>query len=304
MTKANRQKATAPARLAAAATTTGLRDRLQRLVTHPMFERFIIGIIVLNAITLGLETSKTVMASYGDLLHAIDHVLLAIFVIELLARMYAFRGAFWRDPWSLFDTAVVAIALVPASGEWSILRALRIVRALRLITAVPSIRRVVGSLMAAIPSMGSIVVLLLLINYVFAVMATKLFGADFADKFGTLGASFFTFFQIMTLEGWSGEVVRPVMEKHPWAWAFFVPYIILATFMVLNLFIGIIVDAIQNQNIIDKIESTPQTPGEKAMLAELQALRGELDGLRRDLQAAPRQGVPAAPTHNKQGKRR
>jgi voltage-gated sodium channel len=306
MTKNNRPPTAAAAKLAAASVpSSDLRGRLQRLLTNPLFERFIIGIIVLNALTLGLETSKTIMASYGDALHFIDHVLLGIFVIELLARMYAFRGAFWRDPWSLFDTAVVAIALVPASGEWSILRALRIVRALRLITAVPSIRRVVGSLMAAIPSMGSIVVLLLLINYVFAVMATKLFGADFADKFGTLGASFFTFFQIMTLEGWSGEVVRPVMEKHPWAWAFFVPYIILATFMVLNLFIGIIVDAIQNQNIIDKIEATPQTPGEKAMLAELQALRGEVEGMRRELQAGPRTGGSNSSSQShKSGKRR
>lgn len=275
------------------------RARIATLVTDPRFERLIIGIIVLNAVTLGLETSKTMMANYGPILHLIDQILLAVFVIELIARMYAFRGAFWRDPWSLFDTAVVAIALVPASGDWSILRALRIVRALRLITAVPSIRRVVASLLAAIPSMGSIVALLLLINYVFAVMATKLFGADFADKFGTLGASFFTFFQIMTLEGWSGEIVRPVMEKHPWAWVFFVPYIILATFMVLNLFIGIIVDAIQNQNIIDKIEATPQTPGEKAMLAELQLLRGEVEGMRRDLGQARSGG-----NSQHQGKRR
>ena len=209
------------------------------------------------------------MASHGAWLVAIDRMLLAIFVVELTARMVVFGSAFWRDPWSIFDFLVVAIALLPASGDLAVLRALRILRALRLITAIPSIRRVVASLLSAIPSMGSIIALLLLINYVFAVMATKLFGADFEEKFGTLGASFFTFFQIMTLEGWSGEIVRPVMAKYPWAWIFFVPYIVLATFMVLNLFIGIIVDAIQHQAATD-LAPSPEDAIKQTLVVELQ----------------------------------
>jgi voltage-gated sodium channel len=290
---------------ASAPAAPSLRARVARFLDHPWFERFIISIIVLNAITLGLETSKSLMASHGDLLHFIDHILLAIFVAELVARIFVHRLAFFRDPWSLFDAAVVGIALMPASGEWSILRALRIVRALRLITAIPSIRRVVASLLSAIPSMGSIVALLLLINYVFSVMATKLFGADFADKFGTLGASFFTFFQIMTLEGWSGEIVRPVMEKYPWAWIFFVPYIILATFMVLNLFIGIIVDAMQNQNAEEKAAAMPKTAGELAILAELKVMRDEIEGLRKIAQNGKPQGDQQGNgSGSKSGKRR
>lgn len=248
---------------------------LGTVIRHPRFERFIIAAIILNAITLGLETSKTLMASHGAWLVAIDRMLLAIFVVELTARMVVFRSAFWRDPWSIFDFFVVAIALLPASGDLAVLRALRILRALRLITAIPSIRRVVASLLSAIPSMGSIIALLLLINYVFAVMATKLFDADFEEKFGTLGASFFTFFQIMTLEGWSGEIVRPVMAKYPWAWIFFVPYIVLATFMVLNLFIGIIVDAIQHQAATD-LAPSPEDAIKQTLVVELQQLRAEL----------------------------
>lgn len=245
------------------------------LLRDPRFERFIITVIALNAVTLGLETSRTVTAHYGSLLAAIDTAFLAIFVVELVARMIVYRSAFWRDPWSVFDAVVVAIALVPASGDLAILRALRVLRALRLITAVPSIRRVVASLLSAIPSMGSIIALLLLINYVFSVMATKLFGADFEEQFGTLGASFFTFFQIMTLEGWSGEIVRPVMAKYPWAWMFFVPYIILATFMVLNLFIGIIVDAIQHQGASEQ-GVDPNDAESAAILTELKQMRVEL----------------------------
>jgi voltage-gated sodium channel len=252
---------------------------LTRLVKHPWFERFIIAVIVLNAITLGLETSKTLMASYGAVLEALDHIMLAIFVAELLARMVVYRGAFWRDPWSWFDVAVVGIALLPATGELSVLRALRILRALRLISTVPSIRRVVSSLLLAIPSMGSIILLLLILNYVFAVMATKIFGADFQEHFGTIGASFFTFFQIMTLEGWSGEVVRPVMEKYPWAWVLFVPYIVLATFMVLNLFIGIVVDAMQQQQIAELKSGEVQDRDLRLVMDEIRALRQEIGHL-------------------------
>ena len=215
-------------------TAQDLVARLRRVLEDRRFEHFIMAAIVLNAITLGFETSSTVMARAGATLHAIDNVLLTIFILELAAKMIVHGRQFWRDPWSVFDLSVISITMLPATGNLSILRALRIMRALRLISAIPSLRRVVASLLSAIPSMGSIILLLLLINYVFSVMSTKLFGAEFEKYFGTLGDSFFTFFQIMTLEGWANEVVRPVMEKHPWAWLLFVPYIILTSFMVLT----------------------------------------------------------------------
>ncbi len=159
---------------------------LARIVTHPWFERIIIGVIVLNAVTLGLDTSPSVVAAIGPLLSFLDTAMVTIFVCEIVARMIVFKSAFWRDPWSLFDFAVVAVTLMPATGNLSVLRALRILRALRLVSAVPSVRRVVSSLLAAIPGMGAIVLLLLLINYVFAVLTTKLYGADFPELFGTI----------------------------------------------------------------------------------------------------------------------
>ena len=252
-------------------------NRLQAILENPRFERFIIGAIVINGITLGLETSSTVMMRAGTALHVLDHLLLAIFVTEIVSKMVVYRRAFWRDPWSVFDLAVISITMLPATDNLSILRALRILRAMRLISAIPSLRRVVASLLSAVPSMGSIIMLLLLINYIFSVMSTKLFGADFEKYFGTLGESFFTFFQIMTLEGWANEVVRPVMEKHPWAWLMFVPYIVLTSFMVLNLFIGIVVDAMQQQNLKTReavIEVTESEYGR--LMSEIGALRAEL----------------------------
>ena len=224
----------------------GLRTAVRDWVESPRIQNCIMALIVINAIVLGLETVPSVMQDYGVILLATDSVILGVFVVEILLRLFAHRLAFFRDPWSLFDFAVVGIALIPASGPLAVLRALRILRVLRLLTLVPSMRRVVGALMASIPGMGSIGLVLLLIYYVFAVIATKLFGANFPQWFGTIGESLYSLFQIMTLESWSMGIVRPVMEVHPNAWLFFVIFILIATFTMLNLFIAIIVNAMHS----------------------------------------------------------
>ncbi len=223
------------------------RMRLRAVVDHPAWERTILTIIVLNAVTLGLETSDTVMARVGPLLLALDKIFLSIFVVEIAARLIGHGARFWRDPWSVFDFSVVAVALVPATESLSGLRALRILRVLRLISAVPSMRRVVSGLFRAIPGMTAVVMLLALIFYVFSVMATMLYGDTFPEYFGTIGESAYSLFQIMTLESWSQGIVRPVLEVHPLAWLFFIPFILMTSFAVLNLFIGIIVDSMQEQ---------------------------------------------------------
>lgn len=201
-------------------------------VEQPRIQNTIMALIVINAIILGLETAPAIMASYGNILVAIDHAILAVFVVEILLRIYAHRFAFFRDPWSIFDFAVVGIALVPASGPFAVLRALRVLRVLRILTIVPSMRRVVGALLNSIPGLGSIALVLLLLYYVFAVIATKLFGENFPQWFGSIGESLFSLFQIMTLESWSMGIVRPVMDVYPYAWSFFVPFIIITSFSV------------------------------------------------------------------------
>jgi voltage-gated sodium channel len=271
---------------------------LRSILGNPRTEWFITGVIVLNAITLGLETSKSAMDAFGPVLLAIDAIVLIIFVIELSARIFVHRLAFFKDPWSLFDFFVVAIALIPTTGSLSVLRALRILRVLRLITVVPSLRRVVGGLIAALPGMGSIVALLALIYYVFAVMATKLFAASFPEWFGNIGASAYSLFQIMTLESWSMGIVRPVMEKYPYAWAFFVPFIIVTTFAVLNLFIGVVVSGMQSEH--EKVVSE-EREAERDMLhqeaepiiEEMKRLRAEIGELKQHLLARSGNAQPA-----------
>jgi voltage-gated sodium channel len=245
-------------------------------------------LIIVNAIVLGLETSESIMASFGPVLEAIDAALLTIFILELAARIFVHRWGFFRDPWSLFDFAVVGIALVPATNDFSLLRALRILRALRLITAIPTLKRVSAGLLASLPGMGSILFLIGLLYYVFGVFATALFGPAHPTLFGSLPTTLWTLFTVMTLEGWVNDVAIPVMQTHPHAWVFFISFIVITTFMVLNLFIGVVVNAMQEEAV--KAEETEREiiHGEAAsILAEIKQLRAEVTALRAE--AAARQ---------------
>ncbi len=263
--------------------------RLQDLLEDKRFQHTILALIIVNAIILGLETSPALMLVAGDALQWLDRLLLLVFVLEIAARIFVYRLAFFRDPWSLFDFVVVGIALMPATGQFGVLRALRVLRVLRILTIVPSMRRVVGALLGAIPGLSSIALVLLLIYYVFAVIATNLFGQTHVEFFGSLGASFYTLFQIMTLESWSMGVARPVMETYPLAWMFFVPFILIATFTMLNLFIAIIVNAMQSFSESEARETRDtlrdaQQHIEADMHAEIQQLRRDIAELKEMLQ--------------------
>lgn len=258
-------------------------NALQRFIESNAFQNFVITVIVINAITLGLETSSTVVASAGGLLYVLDRAALTVFVVELALKLIVYRHNFFRSGWNNFDFAVVAVTLLPTGEGVSVLRALRILRALRLVSVVPSMRKVVNALLKAIPGMTSVLTLLLLVFYVGAVMSTKLFASSFPEWFGSIGASFYTLFQVMTLESWSMGIVRPVMEVYPLAWIFFVVFILLTTFAVLNLFIAIIVDAM---NTTDHAEGEHTRAVVKAdhdeMMAQMRALREEVAALRKE----------------------
>jgi len=257
---------------------------LKSFLENPKTELAITVLVIVNAIILGLDTSPAARALLGPALSYADSVILGVFVVEIVARIVVHRWRFFLDPWSLFDFCVVGIALVPSTGNLSVLRAFRVLRVLRIVSVIPALRRVVGGLVAALPGMGSIILLMGLIFYVFSVMATRLYGDAFPQWFGSIGESAYSLFQIMTLESWSMGIVRPVMEKFPNAWAFFVPFILSTTFTVLNLFIGIIVAAMQEEH--DKLaEAEREAIHEETgnLVAEVQAMRRELVELRADL---------------------
>ncbi len=253
--------------------TATWRQSLGEWVEGRRVTRFIIVLIVVNAIILGLETSPAVMEVAGTLLILANQTILGVFVVEIALKLVAFGPRFFRSGWNVFDFFIVGIALVPAAGPFEILRALRILRVLRLLSQVPKLRAIIESLLRALPGMGWTALLLVLVFYIFAVMGTMLFAEDFPEYWGNLGLSLFSLFQIMTLESWSSGVARPMMEAYPLIWVYFVPFILISSFMVLNLFIAIIVTATQS------IHHDEEAEQHQALLDELRRISERLDRL-------------------------
>ena len=252
---------------------------------------FITILILINAVTLGLETDAEILSNFGATLHWIDRIILVIFSVELALKFYVYRLNFFRSGWNIFDLVIVGIAWLPTSGALTVLRTLRILRVLRLISVVPQMRRVVSAIGYSIPGMVSVVGVLGLIFYVAAVLATKLFGVhpdpNMQEWFGTISASAYTLFQIMTLESWSMGVVRPTMTLFPWAWSFFLPFIIITSFAVLNFFIGIIVDSMQTAQKLEA-EALGQDDDAPMTQRDLQKLHAKLDEISNELAAVKR----------------
>jgi voltage-gated sodium channel len=258
--------------------------KLGEFVEGQIFQNAIMILIVLNAVTLGLETNSNIMDQFGKELHLFDNTVLAIFGVEIAIKLMNRRLDFFKHGWNIFDFVIVGIALVPSSGPLEIMRTLRILRAMRLLSMVPSMRKVIQALFLAIPGIFSVGSIIMLIFYVSSVLTTNFFGAEFDEWFGSIGRSMYSLFQIMTLESWSMGIVRPVMEVYPWAWLFFVVFILITSFAVLNLFIGIIVDAMQQQSIAEQaaiLEETGATQIEtNETHRELHALRQEVRELK------------------------
>ncbi|ASU85913.1 ion transporter [Nocardiopsis gilva YIM 90087] len=257
-------------------------DRIRVIVDARWFQTIIIGLILANAFLLGLETSPWFLAEHGEVIHALDAAVLWVFVVELSLRIYGHRAGFFRDPWSWFDLIVVAIALLPSTGPFAVMRVLRILRVLRLLSVIPSLRHVVTGLFRAMPGMASISFLVALLLYVAAVMSTNLFRETAPQHFGDVFASLFTLFQIMTGDNW-GEIARGVMGEQPLAWVFFVTFILASTFIALNLFIAVAVEALEHDGGDRSAEvrrGHDPDRDQDAVLAELRALRAEVAELR------------------------
>ncbi|SHI43049.1 ion transporter [Wenxinia saemankumensis] len=251
-----------------------LRQSVARLLDRRSTRNFITGVILFNAVVLGFETSDTAMAAAGRLIVLLDVLCLSIFVVEIALKIYARGLSFFRSGWNVFDFTIVAVALVPVTQGLSVLRALRILRLLRIISVAPTLRRVVEGFISALPGMASVFLLMALIFYIAAVMATKLFGDAFPQWFASIPSSAYSLFQIMTLESWSMGIVRPVMEVYPYAWAFFVPFILVTTFAVVNLVVGLIVNSMQDAHAQESNAATEDYRDE--VLRRLEAIERRL----------------------------
>jgi voltage-gated sodium channel len=261
------------------------RIRLGTWIESLPVQKVIVGVILFNAVILGLETDRALMERAGFWLILLDKLCLAVFLMEIGLKLAAFRSLFWRNGWNIFDFIVVAIALIPGSGVWAVLRSLRVLRILRLLTVVPQMRKVVAAFLHSIPGLSGVVAVMAVFFFTAGVLATNLFGPGFPQWFGSLGASLYSLFQIMTLESWSMGIVRPVMEVYPLAWAFFVPFIIIATFTILNLFIGIIVSTMQELSTLPE----PGMP-RRELATALARIEADIQSLRMEIERETRPG--------------
>ncbi|MAP48181.1 MAG: voltage-gated sodium channel [Oceanicaulis sp.] len=261
-------------------TPEATKNHVARLLDSAAFRNTITTLILVNAAILGLLTYPLPELMVQVLTYA-DHAIIAAFVVEIVLKVFVHRLNFFKSGWNWFDFLVVAISLVPAAGAFTVLRALRVLRLFRLFSVIPEMRSVVEALGKAIPGMGAIMLVLGVIFYVASVMGAKLFSGTHPQFFGDLGGSAYTLFQVMTLESWSMGIARPVIAEHPFAWIFFVGFVIVTSFAVLNLFIAVIVDSMQSKHFDAETERQAEAHDEREVLIhEVRALRSELADLR------------------------
>lgn len=269
-----------------------LVDFASRLVNAAWFEYFIIAVIIVNGIILGLETSGTINRLYGDWLRLGNEAALWVFIVEAALKLLAQWPRSWRyfrDGWNIFDFLVIVFALVPATGQFAMIaRLARLLRVVRLISAIRDLRLIVAALVRAIPSVGHVIMLMSIVVYIYAIMGFHLFHQLDPARWGNLGLSVLTLFNITTLDGWT-EVMRAAMQHYPWAWLYFVSFVVVGTFVVINMFIAIIINSLDDA----KRERPPEIEGpvtREQLMREVRAARATLERLERRLEAEDGEG--------------
>ena len=256
-------------------------DRIRRLVEHGAFQKFILFVIGVNALTMGLQTFPSVVSRAGGILTALDQVCLGIFVMELLLKMVAYNRRFVFDGWNVFDFLVVAVCFMPSMGALSTARVFRVLRVFKVISGVRHLRIIIAALLKSVPGMLWTVFLLGLVYYVYAIIGTTIFGGKFDAWFGSLGKSFYSLFQIMTLESWSMGIARPVIAAYPYAWIYFVSFVLISSFVVMNIVVAIVVNSMGDINASGEEESADAPKPEEDLGEEIRKLEEQLAVVKR-----------------------
>lgn len=280
----------------------------KRLVETNAFHGFIIAAIVSAGIVVGIETYPSMVQRYGRVLHFLDQLILWIFVAEILLKLTAHSPKFWnyfRDPWNLFDFTIVAVCFLPLHAEFAaVLRLARVLRVLRLVTALPKLQILVGALLKSIPSMGYVAILLTLHFYIYAVLGTFLFGKNDPVHFGSLPVSMLSLFQVVTLEGWVDLLNIQMLGSAHYGYEgrehlivqsapapaaaviYFVSFILLGTMIILNLLIGVIMNSMQEMHaeaeLADRTTHKKEI-GHLTVSDELNMLEDQIDTLKERL---------------------
>lgn len=271
-----------------------MKDFARRVVEARWFEPWMIGLILFNAVLIGLETSHDFAAQYGTWLHLGNDLILGVFIVEAVLKITAVAprlALYFGNGWNLFDFSIVVLSLVPATEEFALVaRLVRVLRVLRLVSAVPQLRLIVATLVRSIPGMGHVLVLMSIIFYIYAVVGFHLFHEHDAEHWGTLGASLLTLFGIVTLEGWV-QVMETALELHPWAWVYFVSFVLIGTFVMLNLFIAVVINNLEASKVTE-LEQLRQPVTHDEVLRELRRTRDALTALEGRLEALGNSGGP------------
>ncbi len=262
--------------------TDAQKTKLQRFIDSNAFQGVVLGLIIINAVILGADTIPEVREGAGPWLMAVDRVIIYAFVIEIGLRIIAWRAAYFKNGWNIFDLLIVLVSVAAATSGLAALRAFRVLRVLRVITVIPRMRVVVSALLDSIPGIASVGVVLALIVYVFAVIAANLYGPKHPELFGDVFEAMYTLFQVMTLEGWP-DIASQVAKTHSRSWIFFLTFVLIATFTMLNLFVAIVVRVVEEDSepVVDEVME-----GQAAIRKEIRALRDDIEELSKRLPPA------------------
>jgi voltage-gated sodium channel len=258
----------------------------KRITDARWFEYAVIGFILLSAMVLGLETLPELVANYGDWFDIFHNIILAIFILEAAVKITAVApnvGKYFGDGWNLFDFSIILLSLIPATGELALIaRLARLMRVLRLISTIPKLRLIVETLMRSIPSMGHVIMLMSIIFYVYAIAGYHLFHQHDPQHWGNLGHSMLTLFRVVTLEDWT-DVMYTAMELYKWAWVYFISFIFVGTFVIINLFIAVVLNNLEEAKK-EQLNDLQAAVSKEDLLNELAATQTALARLRKRIE--------------------
>lgn len=270
-------------------TKLGFRATLRKIVESNTFERGILTVIILNSIVLGLEVIPPVANHIGELLVVLNVIFTAVYVIEAAMKITAWGGNYFKDGWNIFDFVITITCLIPAGSTmgaarvFRVLRILRTLRVLRLVSSLRPLRKIVATMVKSLAGIGWTGVLLLVFYYIFAIIGIHLYGQDFPELFGGFPEAFITLFELTTLEGWQ-DVVKPVCATEPFAWIYFILVIVIAAFILLNLVLGIIVDAISEVATEPEEKQTTLAKEVDELSADIQRMEEHLKQMKKLLE--------------------
>ncbi|MFV8781089.1 ion transporter [Microbulbifer sp. SA54] len=262
-----------------------LAETCRRLAEAPLFSQVIIGLILINAVAVGMETSSWILERYSGLLYGVNQLILVAFMVEALVKIAAHGSRPWRyfaNGWNCFDFSIIVLSLIPAAGPMATLaRLVRVLRVLRLVSAFPELRLLVDTLLRSLPSMFHISLLMGIIFYIYAVAGYFLFHEIDPTHWRSLPIALLSLFRIVTFEDWT-DIMYTAMETMPYAWLYFISFVVMGAFVMINLFIGVVLNNLEEAKL-RRLDELSMPPSQTEILRELRATQESLARLQKRL---------------------